>query len=293
MRRTTLTETLEIVHEDDGPDDGPVVLLLHGWPDDARAWKDVTPRLNAAGFRTIAPWLRGFGPTRFRSAQTFRDGRAEAVAQDAIDLADALRIERFAVVGHDWGARAAYALAAVIPDRLTALAALSIGYPPRGLFVVPETLQARAWWYQWLLSVDHGVEAVSRDPKSFARFQWETWSPSGWFDSAEFDLTAESFLNPDWVAITVHGYRSRWRETPVDPRYNAVRARVTATETLAVPTLMLQGELDGTVLAASTEGKERYFTAGYTRQVLPGVGHFPSREAPEAVTRALLAHLGR
>lgn len=132
MRRTTLTETLEIVHEDGGPDDGPVVLLLHGGPDDARTWKDVTPRLNAAGFRTIAPWVRGFGPTRFRSPQTVRDGRAEALAQDAIDLADALGIERFTVVGHDWGARAAYALAAVIPERLTALAALSIGYPRRG-----------------------------------------------------------------------------------------------------------------------------------------------------------------
>src|SRR5262249_16325165 len=114
-----------------------------------------------------------------------------------------------------------------------------------------------------------------------------------WFDEAEFEATAKSFENPDWLAITLHGYRSRWRDEPVDPRYDALRARVTATETLAVPTLMLQGEVDATVLAASTQGKARSFTAGSPRQVRPGVGHFPAREAPEAVARALLAHLRR
>jgi pimeloyl-ACP methyl ester carboxylesterase len=221
-----------------------------------------------------------------------RDGRTEALAQDAIDLMDALEIGRFAVVGHDWGARVAYALAALLPQRLSSIAALSVAYAPRGAFAVPAFRQSRAWWYQWFMSVDRGAEAVAGDPKGFARLQWETWSPPGWFDAAEFEATARSFENPDWLAITFNSYRSRWRkDEPCDPRYADVAQRIAAVEKLAVPTLMLQGAADGTVLPASSEGREKWFTGGYDRVVLAGVGHFPAREAAEEVARLLLSHL--
>jgi pimeloyl-ACP methyl ester carboxylesterase len=131
-----------------------------------------------------------------------------ALAQDALDLADALSLETFAVLGHDWGARVAYTLAALFPERVTAIAALALAYQPRGQFSVPSFDQSRRFWYQWFMCTDTGAEAVRKDPIGFARIQWETWSPSGWFDDAEFDLTAESFSSPDWVEISLNAYRA-------------------------------------------------------------------------------------
>jgi pimeloyl-ACP methyl ester carboxylesterase len=156
---------------------------------------------------------------------------------------------------------------------------------------VPPFEQSRAWWYQWFMSVDRGAEAVAEDPKGFARIQWETWSPQGWFDEATFEAVARSFENPDWLAITLSSYRGRWREEPRDPRYDVLRQKIAATERLNVPTLMIQGAADGTVLAKSTEDKDRYFTGGYRRLVLDEIGHFPMREAPDAVADAVLEHL--
>jgi len=191
------TELLDVVYEEGGAADAPAVLLLHGWPDDVRGWRQVAPRINAAGYRTITPYLRGFGPTRFRSQDTVRDGRGVALAQDALDMADALGIESFAVIGHDWGARAAYTLAALAPDRVTSIAAIALAFPPRAQFHIPPFTQARRFWYQWLMALEQGADEVRRDPIAFARIQWETWSPAGWFTETEYAETAKSFQNPD------------------------------------------------------------------------------------------------
>ncbi len=187
------------------------------------------------------------------------------------------------VAGHDWRARAAYTLAALFPERVTAIAGIALAYQPRGAFKVPPFSQARRFWYQWFLAVDDGARAVRADPKGFARIQWETWSPPGLFDEAEFEATARSFENPDWTAITVHGYRSRWCPEPVDPRYSALRARLAEVETLSTPTLIIQGASDLCAESATSEGLDRYFIGPYRRILLDGVGHFPPREAPEAV----------
>jgi pimeloyl-ACP methyl ester carboxylesterase len=157
--------------------------------------------------------------------------------------------------------------------------------------VVPTYAQSQRWWYQWFLTVDGGAQAFRDDPLSFALCQWQTWSPTGWFDDAEFRRTAESFRNPDWADITLHGYRSRWRSEPLDARYTDARARIDATEKLAVPILMLQGAEDHCDPPAESEGQERFFTAGYERVVMDHVGHFPAREAPGQVASLALQHL--
>lgn len=285
------TSLLDIAFDSGGPVDGRPVLLLHGWPDDATAWRGITPALAAAGYCWVAPWLRGFGGTHFLSKDTLRDGSGVAIAQDALDLADALGWKRFAVIGHDWGGRAAYIMATIVPDRLTSIASLAIGYAPRGRFVTPDFEQSRRWWYQWFMTTDGGAAAVRDDPIAFARIQWQTWSPTGWFDEAEFAAAAESFRNPDWVAITLHGYRSRWQAEALDPRYTELRRRIDATDMIRVPTLMVQGDADLCDPPAESEGQQRFFTQGYQRIVLDGVGHFPTREAPDRVTEAVVGHL--
>ena len=174
------TDVLELAYAEVGSPDGPPVVLLHGWPDAARSWGPVAARLADSGYRVLLPEWRGTGGTRFHAEDTVRDATASALASDVLDLVGALGIERFAVVGHDWGARVAYALAAFVPERLASIAGLALAYQPRGEFVFPPFAQAQNFWYQWLMYVDAGAEAVRRDPVGFARRQWETWSPPGW-----------------------------------------------------------------------------------------------------------------
>lgn len=158
---------------------------------------------------------------------------------------DALGLERAPVVGHDWGARAAYTMAALFPHRVSAIAALALAYQPRGEFTIPAFRQARAFWYQWFMCLDQGADAVTADPVGFARLQWDTWSPPGWYDDAEFSATANSFRNPDWVPVTLNGYRSRYLPGEArDHRYDSLATHLAASEQIGVPTLMLQGAMD-------------------------------------------------
>ncbi len=290
--KTVRTERLEIAFEEGGPANGFPVLLLHGWPDAPRGWTAVASGLEANGWRTVTPYLRGFGPTKFLSAGTPRVGTGVALAQDAIDLADALGLARFALVGHDWGARAAYLTAALFPERLTALAALSVSFVPKSVMQAPSFDQSRRYWYQWFQCTEPGAARVKEDPIGFARIQWDTWSPPGWFDEAEFVKTAESFSNPDWARITLNYYRSRWLSgEESEPHYENLQKKLEQVHALSTPTLMVQGAEDRCVAAGETEGQECNFSAGYQRLLLQGVGHFPQREAPAEVTQAILRHL--
>jgi pimeloyl-ACP methyl ester carboxylesterase len=162
--QTIQSNVLEIAFEDEGPRDGLPVLLLHGWPDAPRGWTGIAADLQRRGWRTIVPHLRGFGPTRFLSPSTPRVGSGVALTQDTINLADALGLDRFAVVGHDWGARIGYTLAALFPERVTSVAALALGYQPRGVFRVPGFPQSRRFWYQWFMCIEDGVDAIWQDP---------------------------------------------------------------------------------------------------------------------------------
>jgi len=285
------TDILEIAFEEGGPPDGIPVLLLHGWPDAPRGWNEVSQRLHAGGYRTIAPFLRGSSPTEFLLRETPRVGAGVALAQDALDLADALGLKNFAVLGHDWGARVAYILAALFPERVMAIAALALAYQPRGIFSVPSFDQSRRFWYQWFMCTDGGAAAIRNDPIGFARIQWETWGPPEWIDDAEFDRTAESFRTPDWTAITLNAYRARWLQGEAwDGRYHALQKRLGEVEYLRTPTLMIQGLSDYCDAPQESEGLETFFTGGYRRVVLENVGHFPHREAPGLVADAVLDH---
>lgn len=284
------TPTLNVAYEAGGPPNGAPVLLLHGWPDDVRTYDRVVPVLHAAGFRTVAPYLRGFGDTSFLSKDTMRSGEMVAMAQDAIDLADALDLEKFAVVGHDWGARIAYVLALIIPQRLMRMVTMSVGWQP-GELPTPSLKQARAYWHQWFMATKRGRQMVESNGKAFARVQWDHWSPPGWYNNSDFEQTAKSFENPDWPEITWHSYSVRWSEADKDPRYADLDRLVAAAQWISIPTLMIEGGSDAVTLPDSTEGKDKFFTGGYARHVILGVGHFPTREAPEAVNKIMMDFL--
>ncbi len=287
---TVRTDELEIAYRDDGPRDGPALLLLHGWPDDATTWDRIIPALNGAGLRTVTPFLRGFGPTRLLSATGPRTADTGILALDAMALLDALGIDRFSVAGHDWGSNIAEALAAGWPDRVLRIAMLSS--PSRlGDAPTPDFAQARRYWYHWFQATERGAEAVRRDPHGFARAMWTDWSPSGWFDDDTFRQVAVSFDNPDWVAVTLHSYRARWGEAEPDPRGAWLENRVRHTERFAVPTVFFEGEADGVTPPAMSENMANKFSGPFRRVTLPGIGHFPTREAPDAIAHGLIAHL--
>lgn len=292
--KTVKTPVLRLAYEESGPKAGERLLLVHGWPDSPRTWDGVLPALHAAGYRTVAPYLRGYGPSRFRDRllgkSPRRTGQQVAYAQDVIDLADRLGMKRFHFVGHDWGAWAGYALAALFPERLRSLLAISVPFEPVSE-KTPAFPQAQAFWYQWLLCTKPGERKFREDPVAYGRAQWDAWSPQGWYTEAAFEETAKSWKEVDFQDVVLHAYRSRWGHAELDPRYAKLQARFAATKRLETPTLLLHGAEDRCELAKTTEGAERYFAGRYWRELLPGVGHFPQRENPEVVAREIMSHV--
>jgi pimeloyl-ACP methyl ester carboxylesterase len=290
--KTICTELLDIAYLDGGPQDGEPLLLLHGWPESPAGFEQISSPLHEAGFRTISPFLRGFGPTRFLSPSTPRIGGVAALAQDALDLMGSLGIDRLSVIGHDWGARTGYALAALVPERISSLCALSVAFQPRFAFRTPSYEQSRRFWYQFFMCSDNGANRVGEDPIGFSRFQWETWSPSGWFTEENFKAAAHAWENPDYPLITLNGYRSRWLGGELcDPAYSDIQSKLSKSERIDVPTLMIQGGSDFCDPPGESEGLEQFFTSGYERTVIADVGHFPHREASSTVADAILRHL--
>jgi pimeloyl-ACP methyl ester carboxylesterase len=286
--KRAVTSCLEIAYEERGDAQKPAIILLHGFPDDVRTWDGVVEGLVPAGYRTVVPYLRGFGPTRFLDSSTPRSGQLSALTQDAIEFADALSMDRFFLVGHDWGARAAYNIAALWPERVIALVALSVGY---GTNVPKQNLsfaQASAYWYQWYFGLEQGRMALARDRRNLCRYLWQTWSPAWTFDDETFETTAKSWDNPDFVQISIHSYRHRWGNADGDPRYDELEERLSDTPKIAVPTTVLHGKDDGATLPETSEGKEHLFSSDYIRRVIPDAGHFLPREKPAEVIKAIL-----
>ena len=286
---TAQTEDLRINYEAHGPEDGPPVLLLHGWPYDLRTWDGIVPSLVAAGYRAIVPSLRGFGATRFRDDATHRTGQPTAFATDAAQLLDALGIERAIVVGHDWGARAGYYLAALWPERVERLVAISVPYEtgvPHGSQL--DYRQQHALWYQWFFASERAREALRDNRNNLCRYLWQTWSPTWRFTEDEFASTAGSWCNADWLDVTLHSYRVRWGNAPQDPRYAKWEERMVRHPTITVPTVHLHGGADGCSLANALPDQRGSFSGGYRREIIPDVGHFLPRESPEVVVQTIL-----
>jgi len=286
--KSVRTPRLQIGYEERGDPDAPPIVLAHGFPDDAREWDRVVEPLMANGYWTLAPYTRGYGATRFLDKNAPRSGQFAALAQDIIDFADALGLGRFTLVGHDWGARASYVVAALWPERLKGLVVCPTGYGTGRPEQQMSVAQVQAYWYQWFFCTDRGPAALESDRGAFCRALWKIWSPSWNFEEREFEATAESFDNPDFVPVVIHSYRYRWGHASPDPRYADLEAHMAGLPPISVPTTLLHGAEDGASLPESSENKEKHFSSVYKRIVVPGAGHFVPREKPEPVIEAIL-----
>lgn len=285
------TSDLDVACEVSGPIGGPPVFLLHGWPDDPRSWDGVLRPLHARGFRTYVPALRGFGATRFTRKDAPRYGQLSALGKDLIETLDGLGIQRCTVIGHDWGARAAYIACCLAPERFSQCVAISVGWGTNDPDQPLSLLQAQNYWYHWLMALPRGERLVRDDRRALTRHIWSIWSPGRAIEDAEFEATAASFDNPDWADVVLHSYRVRWGHAPVDPRLEDIEQRLKEDPVIRVPTLVLHGGADPCNAPSTSEGKDSLFASGYERIVMPGIGHFPQREDATTTAKLLLDFL--
>jgi len=282
---------LNVAYEESGPGDGMPVLLLHGFPYDIHAFDEVAATLAAARCRVIVPWLRGYGSTRFLSPQTPRSGQQAVLAQDVVDLMDALAIDGAVLAGFDWGSRSACIAAALWPKRVRGIVC-GAGYIIQDIAgsmkpAAPE--QERRLWYQYYFHSERGRRGLEQNRRELCKLLWKLWSPTWRFDDATYDRTAASFDNPDFVAVCVHSYRHRYGLAPGDPAVEDSERRLTILPPVTVPAIALHGADDGVTPASSPESQARFFRGRYERHVLAGVGHNIPQEAPKELSAAVLS----
>ena len=281
---------LNVGYAEGGPIDGPPVILLHGWPYDIHSFVDVTPMLAKAGYRVIVPYVRGYGTTRFLSAETLRNGQPSALAVDTIALMDALKIYKAILAGFDWGARTANIIAALWPERSRAIVSVSgylIGSQEVGKMPLPPPAELQ-WWYQYYFATERGRAGYDKYRNEFAKLIWQVASPKWKFDDATFERSAASFDNPDHVSIVIHNYRWRLGLAEGEPKYDDFEKRLAAFPLITVPTITLQGDADGAPRPDPSSYAKKFSGKYSHRTIKGGIGHNLPQEAPQAFAQAIV-----
>src|ERR1700734_4017593 len=281
---------LNVGYAEDGPSDGPPVVLLHGWPYDIHSYVDVAPLLATKGYRVIVPYLRGYGTTRFLASDTFRNAQQSVVALDIIALMDALKIQKAIIAGFDWGARTADIMAVLWPERCKAIVSVGgylIGSPAANQVPYPPAFEY-AFWYQYYFATENGLAGYTKNLRDFTKLIWQLSSPKWKFDDATFARSEVAFSNPDHVAITIHNYRWRIGVAQGESKYDDLEARLAKAPVIAVPTITLEGDANGAAHAPPALYRAK-FTGKYEhRDLTGGVGHNLPQEAPQAFAQAVV-----
>src|SRR5581483_5923527 len=269
---------LNIAYYEAGPANGPVAVLLHGFPYDIHSYVDVAPQLASQGCRVIVPYLRGYGPTLFRDTACPRSGEQAAMGADLMALLDALQIQR----------------AALWPDRCIGLVCVNsylIQDIPRAMKPAP-VMQEVAYWYQYYFQIERGRAGLAANRRDIAKILWKQWSPNWDFDDPCFERTALAFDNPDYVDVVIHSYRHRYGLAESDPQYADIQRKLAALPQITVPAITLDGAGDGVAPATDGKASASKFANRLAHRVIPRAGHNLPQEEPEAFARAVMELIG-
>ncbi len=281
---------LDVAYYEQGPADGPVVILLHGFPYDIHSYVDVAPLLAAQGCRVIVPYLRGYGPTCFRDQTIPRSGEQAAIGADLIALMDALGIKRAVLAGYDWGGRAACVAAALWPERCAGLVSVN-GYLIQDIAkaMVPVKPEREVpLWYQYYFQLERGRAGLAANRRGIARILWQQWSPNWPFDDATLDRTVAAHDNPDYVDVVIHSYRHRFGLADGDPRYAELQRKLAALPAISAPAITLDGDADGVIAATDGAAQAARFSGRRSHRVIARAGHNLPQEEPEAFAAAVM-----
>jgi len=265
--------------------EGPVVLALHGFPDHARSFRHQMTALADAGYRVVAPYLRGYSPTEIPDGGYFG---VPALAQDAVALAAALSDEPVVLVGHDWGAAAAYAAAALSPQSFSKLVTIAVPYGPAfAQSLVTSPAQQRRSWYMFFFQLPFAEQAVAFDDFAFIERLWQDWSPGWDFPDDEMASLKQTLGQPGVLTAALAYYRHTFNPPPSA----ATLTEVSTPAQIQVPTLYIHGRDDGCIGVELSDGMEAFFDQGYERVIIDGAGHFVHQERPDEVNRLILGFL--
>jgi pimeloyl-ACP methyl ester carboxylesterase len=282
---------LSIGYYEAGPAGGPTVMLMHGFPYDIHSYVDVAPQLAAQGCRVIVPYLRGYGPTRFRHPATPRSGEQAAVGADLKALMDALDIQRAVVAGYDWGGRAANVVAALWPERCIGLVSCN-SYQIQNIAksMTPAKPQHEAaLWYQYYFQIERGRAGLAANRRDIAKLLWQQWSPNWDFDDACLERSVAAHDNPDYVDVVIHSYRHRYGLVDGDPNYAELQRRLAELPVIQVPAITLDGAADGVNPATDGRATAAKFSGPRSHRVIPNAGHNLPQEEPEAFAAAVMS----
>ncbi|MGH1516614.1 alpha/beta fold hydrolase [Chryseobacterium sp. JK1] len=281
---------LDVGYAEVGPKAGKPVILLHGWPYDIHSFEKSSELLAAKGYRVLIPYLRGYGTTTFVSSKTVRNGQQSAVALDIIAFMDALKIDKAIVGGFDWGARTADIMAALWPERVSALVAVSgylIGSPEANQNPLPPNAEF-LWWYQYYFSTERGYKGYKANTNAFNKLIWKTASPKWSFDEETYQRSAKAFENPDHVNIVIHNYRWRLGLAPGEKQYDKLEAKLAQLPDITVPTVTLEGDANGAAFPLPEKYASKYKGKYMHHTLTGGIGHNLPQEAPKEFTAAII-----
>ena len=285
------TSQLNVAYWDIGPSNGKPIFLMHGFPYDVHSYDVVSKRLSEQGFRCIVPFLRGYGPTTFRSPDILRSGQQAALGADLLSLMDALDVAEAFVGGYDWGGRAACIVAALWPERVRGLVSCGVGYNIQNIAKArnpsPPAEEYR-YWYQYYFHTERGRTGLSLNCRELCKFIWQLWSPSWKFNETTFNQTAIAFDNPDFVEIVIHSYRHRFGVISGDPSLDKIESKLGGQPSITVPSIVLLGSDDGVDPPITLDEDAPHFTGQYLRRIISGAGHNLPQEMPGAFVDAVL-----